>query len=41
MPQSAHLAAVVDGQDQSSKLIVTDTYANVRRITELVQTLGQ
>jgi general secretion pathway protein D len=40
MPQHAHLAAWAL-PDQSNKLIVTDTYANVRRITELVQTLGQ
>jgi general secretion pathway protein D len=40
LPQSAHLAAMVEG-DQSRKLIVVDTYANVRRITALVETLGQ
>ena len=40
MPQHAHLAAWAL-PDQSNKLIVTDTYANVRRITELVQMLGQ
>jgi type II secretory pathway component GspD/PulD (secretin) len=39
MPQHAHLAA--GGSPDQNKLIVTDTYANVRRITELVQTLGQ
>jgi general secretion pathway protein D len=40
MPQYAHLAAG-GSPDQINKLIITDTYANVRRITELVQTLGQ
>jgi general secretion pathway protein D len=40
LPQSAHLAALVEG-DQNKKLIVVDTYANVRRIEELIQTLGQ
>ena len=40
MPQYAHLAAFAT-DEANSKLIVTDTYANVRRITELVQTLGQ
>jgi general secretion pathway protein D len=40
LPQSAHLAAVVEG-DENRKLIVVDTYANVRRIAELIETLGQ
>lgn len=40
LPQSAHLAALVEG-DENNKLIVVDTYANVRRLTELVRTLGQ
>jgi general secretion pathway protein D len=40
LPQSAHLAALVTDQ-ASNKLIVVDTYANVRRITELIETLGQ
>jgi general secretion pathway protein D len=40
LPQSAHLAALVEG-DENKKLIVVDTYANVRRITELVRTLGE
>jgi general secretion pathway protein D len=40
LPQSAHLAALVQG-DENNKLIVVDTYANVRRIAELVETLGQ
>jgi general secretion pathway protein D len=40
LPVSAHLAAVVEG-DENKKLIVVDTYANVRRIQELIETLGQ
>lgn len=36
MPQPAHLAATGDG-----KLIIVDTYANVRRITELVNELSR
>lgn len=40
LPQSAHLAATA-AEGQNAKLIVVDTYANVRRITELVRTLGQ
>jgi len=36
MPQPAHLAATADG-----KLVMVDTYANVRRITEVVETLTQ
>jgi general secretion pathway protein D len=40
LPQPAHLAALVEG-DENNKLIVVDTYANVRRLTELVQTLNQ
>jgi type II secretory pathway component GspD/PulD (secretin) len=41
MPQSAHLAAHGGGDDQPSndKLIIMDTYANVRRITEIVNAL--
>jgi general secretion pathway protein D len=40
MPQSAHLAAVLDDEETgSSKLILMDTYANVRRMTELVNAL--
>jgi len=35
MPQAAHLAATMDG-----KLVIVDTYANVRRITEIVNTLA-
>jgi type II secretory pathway component GspD/PulD (secretin) len=36
MPQAAHLAASADG-----KLIVVDTYANVRRMTEVVRALTE
>jgi type II secretory pathway component GspD/PulD (secretin) len=41
MPQSAHLASVGAGDDEPSndKLIIMDTYSNVRRITEIVNTL--
>jgi general secretion pathway protein D len=41
MPQSAHLAASMSGDDEPSndKLIIMDTYSNVRRITEIVNTL--
>jgi general secretion pathway protein D len=38
LPQSAHLAALVQG-DENNKLIVVDTYANVRRLTELIRNL--
>jgi general secretion pathway protein D len=38
LPQSAHLAALVTDQ-ASNKLIVVDTYANVRRLTELIENL--
>lgn len=40
LPQQAHLAALI-GQDdaQSSKLVIVDRYANVRRITQLVVAL--
>jgi general secretion pathway protein D len=43
MPQYAHLAAGggSSATDPPNKLIITDTYANVRRITELVETLRQ
>jgi general secretion pathway protein D len=40
MPQAAHLAAA-GPPEQLDKLIVVDTYANVRRITELVRTLTE
>ncbi|HUQ51596.1 MAG TPA: hypothetical protein VM692_05205 [Gammaproteobacteria bacterium] len=43
MPQSAHLAAVINEQDASApgKLILMDTYANIRRMTELINTLAR
>lgn len=34
MPQAAHMAATADG-----KLVLVDTYANVRRITEVIDAL--
>jgi len=37
MPQSAHLSASAD----LNKLIIVDTYANVRRITEVIRTLTE
>jgi len=42
MPQSAHLAATApeDGETEG-KLILFDTYANVRRMTELVNELAR
>lgn len=40
MPQAAHLAAVLnEGEPESTKLILMDTYANVRRMTELIDAL--
>lgn len=40
MPQSAHLAALPPEEEtQESKLILTDTYANMRRMTEIINTL--
>jgi general secretion pathway protein D len=41
MPHSAHLASAGGGDDQPSndKLILMDTYANVRRMTEIINTL--
>jgi len=41
MPQSAHLASAGAGDDEPSndKLILMDTYANVRRMTEIINTL--
>jgi type II secretory pathway component GspD/PulD (secretin) len=41
MPQSAHLASMpaLDGESQEGKLILFDTYANVRRMTEIINTL--
>ena len=41
MPQSAHLAATMppDGGAEGGKIILFDTYANVRRMTEIINTL--
>jgi general secretion pathway protein D len=43
MPQSAHLAATMPqpGEEGDGQLILFDTYANVRRISELVNTLAR
>jgi general secretion pathway protein D len=45
MPQWAHLAAVVNepeqGRTTGGKLLITDSYANVKRITALVRELTQ
>jgi general secretion pathway protein D len=43
MPQSAHLAATMpaDGGTGDGKLILFDTYANVRRMTEIVNALAR
>lgn len=42
MPPSAHLAAVLgDDQSKPGKLILMDTYANVRRMTELINALAK
>lgn len=41
MPQSAHLAAWMGDGDQPAKLIMMDHYVNVRRITEIVNTLAR
>jgi general secretion pathway protein D len=41
MPQSAHLASTtpVDGSTEDGKLILVDYYINVRKMTELINTL--
>jgi general secretion pathway protein D len=39
LPQAAHLAATQSEEGDGSKLIIVDTYANVRRMTELVNAL--
>jgi general secretion pathway protein D len=40
MPQSAHLAAMVaEEEGGDGKLILVDTYANIRKMTELINTL--
>jgi type II secretory pathway component GspD/PulD (secretin) len=43
MPQSAHLAAMPASEDgsQSSKLLLMDTYANVRRMTEIINEMSR
>jgi hypothetical protein len=41
MPQSAHLASFVGNETEPAKLIIMDTYSNVRRITEIVNTLSR
>jgi general secretion pathway protein D len=43
MPQSAHLAALGGGEEggQSSKLILMDTYANIRRMTEIIEAMSR
>jgi general secretion pathway protein D len=39
MPQSAHLAALPTEDGSAGKLVLMDTYANVRRMTELINQL--
>lgn len=41
MPQSAHLAAVGGAEGEAGKLILMDTYANIRRMTEVIRELTQ
>ncbi len=41
LPQSAHLAAFATEDGSAGKLVIVDTYANVRRITELVNQLAR
>jgi general secretion pathway protein D len=43
MPPSAHLAALPESEDgsQSSKILLMDTYANVRRMTEIIDALSR
>ena len=43
MPASAHLAATTppDGEESEGQLILFDTYANVRRMTEIINTLSR
>jgi general secretion pathway protein D len=43
MPQSAHLAATMPqpGESGDGKLILFDTYANVRRMTEIINALAR
>jgi type II secretory pathway component GspD/PulD (secretin) len=43
MPQAAHLAATYQEENgaQVSKLVLVDTYVNVRRMTEIINTLSR
>ena len=41
MPPSAHLAAVAGDENEPGKLILMDTYANIRRMTELINSLSR
>ena len=41
MSQSAHLSAVIGEENEPGKLILMDTYANIRRMTELINTLSR
>jgi type II secretory pathway component GspD/PulD (secretin) len=42
LPRAAHLSAFVGGEGATeSKLVIVDRFANVRRITELVEALTQ
>jgi general secretion pathway protein D len=41
MPQSAHLAAVAGAEGEPGKLILMDTYANIRRMTALIGELSE
>jgi general secretion pathway protein D len=41
MPPSAHLAAIEGDDGDAGKVILMDSYANVRRMTELIETLGR
>ena len=41
MSQAAHLAAVAGEENEPGKLILMDTYANIRRMTELIDALSR
>jgi general secretion pathway protein D len=41
MPQLAHLAALPGDENEPGKLILMDTYANIRRMTELINALSR
>jgi hypothetical protein len=41
LAQSAHLASWMGDENEPAKLIVMDSYANVRRITEIVNALSR